>query len=148
MKTLCKCHGVSASCAVRICWRSLATFSDVGDELKSSYDGAKWVRYVRRKKTLRSAIRQYAKPKKDDLVYLKESPDFCDSDPEVGSLGTAGRQCNRTSQGLDNCATLCCGRGYHTEIREVEEDCNCRFVWCCRVECDKCRSKKEFNFCK
>lgn len=148
MKTLCKCHGVSASCAVRICWRSLASFSEVGDALKVSYDGAKKVKYNSRRDALRPVQKHYSRPKKNDLVYFMESPDFCRSDLEHGSLGTVGRQCNRTSPGLDSCSLLCCGRGFHTQIKDVEEDCNCRFVWCCRVECDKCRRKQEFNYCK
>jgi len=148
MKTLCKCHGVSASCAVRICWRSLSDFKEVGDALKVSYDGAKKVRYVARKDALKPAQKHYAKPKKRDLVYFKESPNFCEFDSSVGSLGTMGRQCNRTSQGLDSCSLLCCGRGFVSQIKEVEEDCNCRFAWCCKVVCDKCRRKQEFNYCK
>ena len=148
MKTLCKCHGVSASCAVKICWRSLAGFNEVGDSLKISYDGAKKVRYNVRRNALRPAQRHYAKPSKQDLVYFQESPNFCDFDNQVGSLGTTGRTCNRTSQGLDSCSLLCCGRGFYSQVKEVEEDCNCRFVWCCKVQCDKCRRKQEFNYCK
>lgn len=148
MKTLCKCHGVSASCAVRICWRSLPAFSKVGDKLKISYDGAKRVRYVSKRNALRPVQKRYAKPKRRDLVYFQESPNFCSNNMEAGSLGTVGRTCNRTSVGLDSCSLLCCGRGFYSEIKDVEEDCNCRFVWCCRVECDKCRRKQEFNYCK
>ncbi|XP_067932538.1 protein Wnt-4-like [Watersipora subatra] len=148
MKTLCKCHGVSASCAIKICWRSLAGFNEVGDALKISYDGAKEVKYNPRRDVLKPAQKHYAKPTKQDLVYFSESPNFCDYDPSVGSLGTAGRACNRTSQGLDSCSLLCCGRGFYSQVKDVEEDCNCKFVWCCTVECDKCRRKQEFNYCK
>lgn len=45
-------------------------------------------------------------PKRADLVFLQMSPNYCEKDLTVGSLGTVGRICNRTSRGkfslLDN----------------------------------------------
>ena len=38
MATKCRCHGVSGSCAVRTCWKSLPAFRRVGDALKSKYE--------------------------------------------------------------------------------------------------------------
>lgn len=42
---------------------------------------------------------------------------------------------------------LCCGRGYQTRWIELEEKCNCRFVWCCQVACDMCKQRKELHRC-
>lgn len=147
MKTLCKCHGVSASCAIKICWRALSNFDDIGEHLKNAYDGAKWVRYENATGRVVPQLEHLTKPRRKDLVYLRDSPDFCEYDAEAGSLGTRGRSCNRTSEGLDKCSLLCCGRGYSSQVAEIEEDCNCRFVWCCRVECDRCRRRVEVNHC-
>ena len=44
MKIQCKCHGVSGSCEVRTCWRSVPTFHEVGAVLKDKYNGATEVR--------------------------------------------------------------------------------------------------------
>lgn len=63
-------------------------------------------------------------------------------------LGTTGRSCNNTSYGMDGCRLLCCGRGYQTVVREVDEKCHCKFVWCCKVQCQTCRVTKEEHFCK
>lgn len=63
-------------------------------------------------------------------------------------LGTQGRECNRTSLDADNCSILCCGRGYHTERVLVKEKCNCRFKWCCEIECDTCKYYKTIHTCK
>ncbi|CAN8029455.1 unnamed protein product, partial [Ixodes persulcatus] len=63
-------------------------------------------------------------------------------------LGTMGRACNNTSYGMDGCRLLCCGRGYQTVVREVDEKCHCKFVWCCKVQCQTCRVTKEEHFCK
>jgi hypothetical protein len=69
-----------------------------------------------------------------DLIYITKSPDFCRPDKQSGSLGTAGRMCNATHESSSgSCASLCCGRGYITVIREQVERCNCKYIWCCTV---------------
>uniref|UniRef100_A0A674IB12 Protein Wnt n=1 Tax=Terrapene triunguis TaxID=2587831 RepID=A0A674IB12_9SAUR len=83
-----------------------------------------------------------------DLVYLVASPDFCDRDPHSGVFGTSGRQCNRTSHGMDGCELLCCGRGFHTAQAEVVERCSCKFHWCCSVKCKQCRHLVEVHTCR
>lgn len=65
----------------------------------------------------------------------------------LGVLGTVGRLCNKTSWGMDGCKILCCGRGYQTMVKDVEEKCNCRFIWCCKVECERCRVRREEHYC-
>ncbi|MEQ2260852.1 Protein Wnt-9b, partial [Xenotaenia resolanae] len=40
LKTTCKCHGVSGSCAVRTCWKQLSPFHDTGRLLKYRYDNS------------------------------------------------------------------------------------------------------------
>ena len=43
MDTTCKCHGMSASCDVITCWRSLPSFAKVGGKLKKKYRNAEQV---------------------------------------------------------------------------------------------------------
>ena len=43
--------------------------------------------------------RPHRKPRISELVFLQQSPNYCDADPATGSLGVAGRKCNRTSTG-------------------------------------------------
>uniref|UniRef100_T1JIR6 Protein Wnt n=1 Tax=Strigamia maritima TaxID=126957 RepID=T1JIR6_STRMM len=112
----CKCHGVSGSCELKTCWRSMPTFREVGQSLKDKFDGATEVSQ-RKKGSRRELIplNPFFKPYTDtDLVYLNNSPDYCEFDPKAGSLGTHGRVCNRTSKGVDGCDLLCCGRGFRT----------------------------------
>ncbi|KAG5891481.1 hypothetical protein JTB14_004939 [Gonioctena quinquepunctata] len=151
MQRTCKCHGVSGSCSMQICWRRLPPFKAVAEGLFQRYEGASHVRFTdNRKKSvkkLRAISKDLKKPKRIDLVYLDDSPDYCEKNDVLNILGTHGRMCNRTSLGMDGCRLLCCGRGYQTRVREVEEKCNCRFVWCCNVVCDTCRSRKEEHVC-
>lgn len=65
----------------------------------------------------------------------------------IGVMGTQDRLCNSTSQGPDSCLLLCCGRGFQRVIEHVEEDCNCKFVWCCQVKCDKCKRYVTNDIC-
>ncbi|XP_076289083.1 protein Wnt-7b isoform X7 [Lasioglossum baleicum] len=41
LQTECKCHGVSGSCTVRTCWRTLPSFRQIGDALMKKYYRAK-----------------------------------------------------------------------------------------------------------
>ncbi|RXG54675.1 Protein Wnt-4 [Armadillidium vulgare] len=149
MEIMCKCHGVSGSCSMRVCWRRMRDFRKVGDALRSRFEGASYVKLVtrRKKKKLRPKRKGVKKPTRRDLVYLESSPDYCNRDESLGVLGTEGRLCNKTSWGMDGCRLLCCGRGYHTMLRTVQKKCNCRFIWCCKVECDLCEVQQEEHYC-
>lgn len=112
-------------------------------------------------------------PNLNDLVFLEHSSDYCSYDPlsgklfiipihiretkfvytsylncDSGSIGTAGRPCNKTSKGIDGCDLLCCGRGYDTRRVLVTQPCNCTFKWCCSVECKTCTQWKDEHYCK
>ncbi|KAK6642329.1 hypothetical protein RUM43_003830 [Polyplax serrata] len=151
MQKVCKCHGMSGSCSVRVCWRKLPVFRVVGDALLARFEGASHVKLVEKKrkkiKKLRAVSKDLKPPNKTDLVYLQESPDYCEVNETLGVLGTKGRLCNRTSLGLDGCRLLCCGRGYQTRLRDVEEKCKCRFIWCCNVVCEMCQYRIDEHVC-
>lgn len=149
MERVCKCHGVSGSCTMRVCWRKLGSFRGIGDELMKRFDGATKVRLVARKTKprLKPITKEIKKPSRRDLVFLEPSLNYCERNETLKILGTQGRRCNATSLDTDSCKLLCCGRGYHTMVRSVQDKCNCKFIWCCRVDCQKCMVQKEEHFC-
>jgi len=150
MKRQCKCHGVSGSCNVKTCWRSLPNFRKVGDHIKEKFDGATEVevKLIGSRMALVPKNPTYKPHTIADLVYIDRSPDFCSANPNTGSLGTQGRFCNRTSQAIDGCELMCCNRGYTTRVEPRSERCDCKFVWCCYVKCRQCQRRVEVSICK
>ncbi|CAI2732960.1 unnamed protein product [Schistosoma spindalis] len=88
-------------------------------------------------------------PHLSQLVYyeLVNEKLFCNSNPFYHILGTKGRLCNSSSIHMNNCHHLCCGRGYITHHYYIMESCNCKFIWCCRVECQQCLVLKKVETC-
>ncbi|KAJ2944986.1 hypothetical protein O0L34_g1883 [Tuta absoluta] len=146
-RVTCKCHGVSGSCSLITCWQQLASIREIGDYLRDKYEGATEVEVSRRGK-LRLGDPRYSLPTAQDLVYLEESPNYCIKNESLGSPGTTGRECNRTSAGMDGCSLMCCGRGYNTKRVTIKERCDCKFHWCCKVECNTCVKTLEVYTCK
>uniref|UniRef100_A0A5F9CU41 Protein Wnt n=1 Tax=Oryctolagus cuniculus TaxID=9986 RepID=A0A5F9CU41_RABIT len=143
----CKCHGVSGSCSLKTCWLQLAEFRKVGDQLKEKYDSAAAMRITRKGK-LELVNSRFNQPTPEDLVYVDPSPDYCLRNETTGSLGTQGRICNKTSEGMDGCELMCCGRGYD-QFKSVQvERCHCKFHWCCFVKCKKCTEIVDQYVCK
>ncbi|XP_022245914.1 protein Wnt-5a-like [Limulus polyphemus] len=143
----CKCHGVSGSCTLVTCWQQVPTFREIGDHLKAKYDSATEVKINWRGK-LQIKDSETPLPTGADMVYLEQSPDYCVANERTGSMGTQGRKCNRTSSSTDGCTFLCCGRGYNSHKTWVEERCDCKFHWCCYVECKTCRNRIDLHTCK
>ncbi|XP_011870352.1 PREDICTED: protein Wnt-7b isoform X2 [Vollenhovia emeryi] len=208
----CKCHGVSGSCTVKTCWRTLPSFRAIGDSLMSKYNKAKAViavtppppptvqtldtmshsmlpemvpilgndaktqgkpnDFVKSRHNRQPLLKKTGKsrrphlilkrtkvsggpsislrriPRRNELVFLQLSPNYCEPDLSQGSLGTQGRYCNRTSKGTDGCDLMCCGRGYNTHQFTRTWQCRCKFHWCCRVHCETCLERIEEYTCK
>ncbi|XP_060074308.1 protein Wnt-10a-like [Ylistrum balloti] len=144
----CKCHGMSGSCEIQTCWKSTPDFREVGIRLKKKYDAARKVKV----NILNAAAARYRRirrnTRKSDLIFYERSPNYCDVNPRVDSIGTSGRLCNKTSSGVNNCQTLCCGRGYNTLRVKRTERCDCKFHWCCYVVCKTCSYNEWVTVCK
>ncbi|CAF1115973.1 unnamed protein product [Rotaria sordida] len=144
----CKCHGVSGSCTLRVCWRTLPDFRLIGSELRTKYSSATQVQFNRRLNILKPRKNSQKLFNTTDLIHIHMSPSFCEKNLRIGSLGTQGRECNLTINESGSCSILCCDRGYETILYTIEEDCDCQFHWCCEVRCKRCIKKIEKHFCK
>ncbi|XP_040031380.1 protein Wnt-16 [Gasterosteus aculeatus] len=146
MATHCRCHGVSGSCGVKTCWKTVAPLEQVGVYLKERYERSVQVWDRSRRKTRRKERRPPVEP--HQLIFVNKSPNYCLEDRRWGVAGTRGRRCNRTSTGPDSCVLLCCGRGYNTHLVRHVQRCECKFVWCCYVHCRRCESMNDMHTCK
>uniref|UniRef100_A0A1B6C6I1 Protein Wnt n=1 Tax=Clastoptera arizonana TaxID=38151 RepID=A0A1B6C6I1_9HEMI len=160
MRMQCRCHGVSGSCELKTCWKTIPSFNQIGDALKEKYQKAVQVssgvmltgsiKKTKGKKRLRrkSKVKRRLPVAKGDLVHIHKSPNYCVHDATKGIPGTQGRICNKTSSGPDSCDLLCCGRGYNTQVMKHIERCHCKFVWCCYVKCKTCETQIDRHTCK
>ncbi|XP_060633704.2 protein Wnt-16 isoform X2 [Anolis sagrei] len=149
MSVDCRCHGVSGSCALKTCWKTMSSFTKVGSFLKEKYENSVQISDKLKKKIRRKEKSQRKIPiHKEDLLYVYKSPNYCVEDRKLGIPGTQGRVCNRTSEGPDGCNLLCCGRGYNTHVVRHVERCECKFIWCCYVRCRRCETLTDVHTCK
>lgn len=134
LKEVCKCHGFSGSCTTKTCWKRLVPFNSVMGLLKKHYHHAV------RKKILNITMYGHSKSKNildvDKLVYIQRTPNLC--------VSTEGRIC----KDRNNCATLCCGRGFIISKKSVRNKCRCKMPKCCLVICDTCVEEMDVFTCK
>ena len=151
MKTKCKCVGLSGSCSLKTCWKTVPEFREVGTILKEKYDFAIRIHMSNRN---RGKIRPFHRKsvKADDfqkgLAFFELSPNYCKKEYSLDIPGTKGRVCKVNSLGTDNCELLCCARGYDTLHMTITKRCRCHFNWCCYVLCDKCVENAWVTVCK
>lgn len=87
----CRCHGVSGSCSMQTCWMQVAPFKEVSRRLREKYKKAERLTYetVQASITLGNSARQLVDEKvmpvkRNSLVYLVQSPDYCVSNSSTG----------------------------------------------------------------
>jgi len=150
MNLKCRCHGVSGSCAVKTCWRTMPSFRHVGDVIKDKYLNKATLVAPKSKNRLRPRAKRERRKAVSykELVFKDKSPNFCKQDSGKGILGTTGRECKVDGPEGESCESLCCGRGYNTEVIRHVERCHCKFVWCCEVKCKTCETLVDRHTCK
>jgi len=132
----CRCHGVTGACQLKHCMKRLPTFPEVATRLFKMYEKAVQIDLRQQ----RSGGKKFAARGK--LVYADSSPNYCIADESLGTSGTTGRECLLSGAGNQSCEKLCCGQGYKRQRIETVENCRCKYVWCCYVKCEVCKSSR------
>ena len=160
MRRRCKCHGVSGACQVNTCWSIVPDMSEVGDYLKRQYRVAAKVGAISAKETDASSLtKELSSISSEKLVFADASPDYCYENKQLGINGTLGRYCSRAKHRpdgtevsrseRDSCDRLCTKCGYKIKKENIHlvKQCQCRFVYCCSVECKRCPHVEETFKC-
>lgn len=142
MRHRCGCHGVSGSCATRICSQELLAFRFIGAALRRKYEAAVQVKmkYISTHHLLVPYKKETSSLTHIELVYLQQSPSYCNL--------VSGRRCKNKKASKGSCAVMCCGRGHRIKERTFLKNCRCKFIWCCKVTCQKCIHKQKIFTCK
>lgn len=79
----CTCQdGENNHCQTKRCWKHLGSFKDIGDDLLRRYESATHVQTSSKDPhKLRPVKRGVRKPRRKDLVFIEESPDYCSPNP-------------------------------------------------------------------
>lgn len=70
MEVQCKCHGVSGSCEMRTCWRSLPKFRHLGAQLQERFHEAIQVAYMQKRLVSMKALEQLNKESNGNALLL------------------------------------------------------------------------------
>ncbi|CAK1603453.1 unnamed protein product [Parnassius mnemosyne] len=138
LKEVCKCHGFSGSCTTKTCWKRLTPFSSVMGLLKKHYHHAIKKKIVTSpaKSPSPARIKIRLERERNKLIYVQRTPNLC--------VSTKGRVC----KDRNNCATLCCGRGFTVSKKTISKRCRCKMENCCFVSCDMCVEEVDVFTCK
>ena len=154
MKEICKCHGVSGSCSVKVCWKVMPDFRVIGDELMKRYNKASQIKDVQAKKRVeklmilnrrsttqsKTSRRSHIPAYKDDLIFIDKSPNFCKRDMKFDTLGTSGRMCSLSNASPEKKSAIAASRLFFhsaTKQRRQNQDLNkpiesCDYLCCGR----------------
>lgn len=80
---------------------------------------------------------------KEKLIILHFSTMICYYSSFLSSL----RRCNASSEGVDGCGVMCCGRGFTSHTRRTHHRCHCKYHWCCYVTCQTCAVWHDVHTC-
>jgi len=90
----------------------------------------------------------YNKYSAKDMVYIRDSPSYCDRDLKIGSFGVAGRPCTKTGDPFTDCSNMCCAKGHYSRRELVKKKCACKLIWCCEVKCKICENEQNNHYCR
>ena len=137
---------------MKTCSRYMPGPRRIGQILKNEYENALEVEVVRERPNLpyelikvdnKSTLSSYQSPFPDhiQLVYQKESPDYCSANSEYGATGVSGRECELETDvfpgptRLGLCNEVCCEAGWQTRRVNVKKVCSCIIGQDCSKDC-------------
>lgn len=146
---VCKCHGVSGSCAVRTCFKELTDMPVIAAKLRVKYNEACEV-----KSNGHSQNGWVPKTGKcsgfteEDFIFRTDY-DWCQENQFIGATGVVGRVCEPHSDGPNSCQNLCrrCDKRPVQLKKLVQIQKNCHFDFCCHITCERLQLETTYHMC-
>ncbi|CAH8828641.1 unnamed protein product [Trichobilharzia szidati] len=105
MEVQCKCHGVSGSCEMRTCWRSLPKFRNLGAHLQERFHEAIQVTYLNNRLVSMKALEQLSKESNGNTLLLSPSMMLSSASSSSSGSGTANGMNRNALETLINSAS-------------------------------------------
>ncbi|XP_065187871.1 protein Wnt-4-like [Sycon ciliatum] len=155
------CFGISGVCSFKHT-HTIIRAEEAAQYIRGLYDRADEIKIVKDYLNTPQIVKKNAqishhripihdddKPRKEQLIYARKSPNFCRR--RYGLPGPSGRQCDidGTDDGL-TCDILCCGRGYVTRVVEYHFP-QCKpeqQLPCCYTACVQSSNSHVMTFCR
>ncbi|XP_057300798.1 protein Wnt-4-like [Hydractinia symbiolongicarpus] len=141
----CGCRGNTGSCPIKTCYQSIDYFPVMAKEIRKRYDEASRVAIDKKTGALTPTNRIDEIVPEQELIYSDNSLKKCST--KKARTDMRYRRCSLDPNAKDYCKKMCCdGKHKPTEI-VVAVQCSCKFVYCCRVDCQWCNHKKMVQIC-
>lgn len=147
----CAVLGPNGLCAKEICLQVLKPFEDIATDIRQMYEEG-----LQLSNTPENSRIMWDNIPLDALVYMKDSPNYCEPDAVPHWNGMRGRQCSTGANGENlseeertRCRHLCRECGYTVRSKNVvtESRCNCKFTWGFQVQCEMCVTVQRQYYC-
>ncbi|KAM8706829.1 hypothetical protein ACLKA7_010998 [Drosophila subpalustris] len=135
----CKQQSPQGNCLEEECVKVLKSFESLAQDLLQMYDDA-----IQLDSTMSNLKIMWHNIPLDSLVYMEDSPNYCEPESSGRWAGTRGRQCSKLGGGSVeerlSCQQLCrvCGFRVRSQYVRHERRCNCKLVWGFRLQCEVC----------
>ncbi|XP_037958893.1 wnt inhibitor of Dorsal protein [Teleopsis dalmanni] len=145
----CASMGVTG-CTNEICINVLKPFAEIAADIYQMYENA-----IELNNNFINSRVIWENVPLDSLVFMKESPNYCEPDAVLNWNGVRGRQCSTaneeyvSTQERESCQTLCHGCGFKVVAQNqvTERRCNCKLTWGFQVQCDTCVNVERQYYC-
>ena len=149
----CGC-GIMASnglCTKENCHQVLKPFEDIAADIRQMYEES-----IQLNNTPQNTRIMWENIPLDALVYMRESPNYCEPDAVPHWNGMHGRQCSTVSNGNNltkeersRCRHICQECGHTIQSRNIitENRCNCKLTWDFQFHCEMCVTVQKQYYC-
>lgn len=147
----CEIMGSNGVCVKQICLQALKPFQDIADGIRQAYTNS-----LQLNNTPQNSHVIWDNIPLDALVYVRNSPNYCELDVVPHWNGMHDRSCatvvngkNLTAEERSRCRYLCTECDYTIQSRSIitETHCNCKFTWNFQVHCELCKTIQKQYYC-